>query len=237
MRNILFSLSLFSLFQIANAEILEVYTWKPYPGKAGQLLLDMQEAASIHSGLGIGVSINALGVGTAQDLDYVLRFDDLESWGRLNDASVNSPEWNAFVAKAGANPSAELVSSFSLVNQDPSNMANDFTDPGQVINAFRWKPASGLEGTNALRQGFLAAKGIHENLGARVETYEINSSVDVGQMQYLMIYDSYSHMAEVNAAMATDPEWLAFQSSVVAAPGQAATLVWAIVASTIANWD
>ena len=237
MRNILFSLGLFSLFQIANAEILEVYTWKPYPGKAGQLLLDMQEAASIHSGLGIGVSINALGVGTAQDIDYVLRFDDIESWGRLSDANVNSPEWNAFVAKAGANPSAELVSSFSLVNQDPSNMANDFTDPGQVINAFRWKPASGLEGTNALRQGFLTAKGIHENLGARVETYEINSSVDVGQMQYLMIYDSYSHMAEVNAAMATDPEWLAFQSSVAAAPGQTATLVWAIVASTIANWD
>ena len=237
MRNFLFSLALFSLFQIANAEILEVYTWKPYPGKTDQLLLDMQEAASIHSGLGVSVSINALGVGTSQDIDYVLRFDDLESWGRLNDAAVNSPEWNAFVAKVGENPTAELVSSFSLVNQDPSNMANDFTEPGQVINAFRWKPASGLEGTNALRQGFLTAKGIHENLGARVETYEINSSVDVGQMQYLMIYDSYSHMAEVNAAMATDPEWLAFQSSVAAAPGQTATLVWAIVASTIANWD
>jgi len=237
MRNFLFSLALFSLFQIANAEILEVYTWKPYPGKAGQLLLDMQEAASIHSGLGVSVSINALGVGTSQDIDYVLRFDDLESWGRLSDANANSPEWNAFVAKVGENPTAELVSSFSLVNQDPSNMANDFTEPGQVINAFRWKPASGLEGTNALRQGFLTAKGIHENLGARVETYEINSSVDVGQMQYLMIYDSYSHMAEVSAAMATDLEWLAFQSSVAAAPEQAATLVWAIVASTIANWD
>ena len=237
MRKILFSLSLFSLFQIANAEILEVYTWKPYTGKTDQLLLDMQEAASIHSGLGIGVSINALGVGTAQDIDYVLRYDDLESWGRLNDAAVNSPEWNAFIAKAGVNPSAELVSSFSLFNQDPSNMADNFTDPGQVINAFRWKPAAGLEGTNALRQGFLTAKVIHENLGARVETYEINSSVDVGQMQYLMIYDSYSHMAEVNAAMATDPEWLAFQSSVAAAPEQAATMVWAIVASTIANWD
>ncbi|MEC7765723.1 MAG: hypothetical protein VYD92_02150 [Pseudomonadota bacterium] len=237
MRKILFSLSLFSLFQIANAEILEVYTWKPYTGKTDQLLLDMQEAASIHSGLGIGVSINALGVGTAQDIDYVLRYDNLESWGRLNDAAVNSPEWNAFIAKAGVNPSAELVSSFSLFNQDPSNMADNFTDPGQVINAFRWKPAAGLEGTNALRQGFLTAKAIHENLGARVETYEINSSVDVGQMQYLMIYDSYSHMAEVNAAMATDPEWLAFQSSVAAAPEQAATMVWAIVASTIANWD
>ena len=237
MRKILFSLSLFSLFQIANAEILEVYTWKPYTGKTDQLLLDMQEAASIHSDLGIGVSINALGVGTAQDIDYVLRYDNLESWGRLNDAAVNSPEWNAFIAKAGVNPSAELVSSFSLFNQDPSNMADNFTDPGQVINAFRWKPAAGLEGTNALRQGFLTAKAIHENLGARVETYEINSSVDVGQMQYLMIYDSYSHMAEVNAAMATDPEWLAFQSSVAAAPEQAATMVWAIVASTIANWD
>ena len=174
---------------------------------------------------------------TAQDIDYVLRYDNLESWGRLNDAAVNSPEWNAFIAKAGVNPSAELVSSFSLFNQDPSNMADNFTDPGQVINAFRWKPAAGLEGTNVLRQGFLTAKAIHENLGARVETYEINSSVDVGQMQYLMIYDSYSHMAEVNAAMATDPEWLAFQSSVAAAPEQAATMVWAIVASTIANWD
>ncbi len=98
MRNFLFSLAIFSLFQIANAEILEVYTWKPYPGKVDQLLLDMQEAASIHSGLGVSVSINALGVGTSQDIDYVLRFDDLESWGRLNDAAVNSPEWKAFIS-------------------------------------------------------------------------------------------------------------------------------------------
>ena len=64
---------------------------------------------------------------------------NVKSWGRLSDANVNSPEWNAFVAKVGANPSAELVSSFSLVNQDPSNMANDFTDAGQVVNANRMK--------------------------------------------------------------------------------------------------
>ena len=34
------------------AEIVEVYRWKPFPGKSAQLLSDMQEAAQIHSDMG-----------------------------------------------------------------------------------------------------------------------------------------------------------------------------------------
>ena len=90
--------------QLSHGEILEIYTWKPYAGKAELMLGAMQEAAEIHSGLGIGVTISQLAQGTTQDMDYVLRYDDLESWGALNDSSALSAEWNTFFAKFQANP-------------------------------------------------------------------------------------------------------------------------------------
>ena len=60
------------------AEIVEVYRWKPFPGKSAQLLSDMQTAAQIHSDMGISVQINQLGIGSTQNIDYVMRFDDIE---------------------------------------------------------------------------------------------------------------------------------------------------------------
>ena len=224
--------------QISHGEILEIYTWKPYAGKAELMLDAMQEAAEIHSSLGIGVTISQLAQGTTQDIDYVLRYDDLESWGALNDSSALSAEWNTFFAKFQANPHGELVNSFSMVNHDQSNMADDWAEEGQIVSFFRWEPASGLSGQEALRQGFMTAKEIHEALGARVESYQVtNGSEGVTDMMYLMIYDGYSEMAEVNQAMQTNPEWLAFQQAVDSIPGQAAVLLRSGVAVMAASYD
>ena len=224
--------------QVSYGEILEIYTWKPYAGKAELMLSAMQEAAEIHSGLGIGVTISQLAQGTTQDMDYVLRYDDLESWGALNDSSALSAEWNTFFAKFQANPHGELVNSFSMVNHDQSNMADNWAEEGQIVSFFRWEPARGLAGQEALRQGFMTAKEIHEALGARVETYQVtNGSEGVTDMMYLMIYDGYSEMAKVNQAMQTNPEWLAFQQAVDAQPSQAASLLRSGVAVMAASYD
>ena len=100
MKKYLFSVVLVMFAQASLGEILEVYTWKPYPGKAEQLLQTFEEAAEIHSSLGIGVTINALGVGTSQDMDYVLRYDDLESYGRLKDANFADPNaWRTLLTR------------------------------------------------------------------------------------------------------------------------------------------
>ena len=122
MKKFLFSLSVILFAQNSLGEILEVYTWKPYPGRSEELLRTFEEAAAIHAKLGIGVTINALGLGTSQDMDYVLRYDDLESYGRLKDANLNNEEWNTFLAKVRANPSGELVSSWSANNIDLNSM-------------------------------------------------------------------------------------------------------------------
>ena len=102
---------------LVRAEILEIYTWKPYAGKSSELLADMQEAAEIHSALGIGVTISALGLGTASDFDYVLSYENMESWGRLNDAAVNDENWTTFFQKFSDNPSGELR--FKIILTDP----------------------------------------------------------------------------------------------------------------------
>ena len=232
--SILFSLSV----QVSYGEILEVYTWKPYPGKAEQMLSAMREAAEIHSNSGIGVTISQLAQGTSQEIDYLLRYDDLDSWGALNDENTSNTEWNTFFSKFLANPHGELMSSFSMMNHDVSEMARNFAKEGQVVGFFRWEPATGLAGAEALRQGFITAKGIHESLGARVETYQVmNGVTGVNDMMYIMIYDNYSHMATVNMAMQTDPAWIAFQQSLDTQPSLAASLLSNGIAVMAASYD
>ena len=236
MKKLLVLLFLTAFARHSAGEILEVYTWKPYPGKAEQLLQTFEEAAEIHSSLGIGVTINALGVGTTQNMDYVLRYDDLESYGRLKDANFGDTSWNTFLAKARANPSGELVSSWSANNLDSSNMADDFTEQGQVIAFFRWQPAPGAAGLQAMTQGAMTSKPIHEDLGARIETYLINSGENRGQVLYLMIYDSFSDMARTASAMASSSEWQSLLLENSTNPNFG-TLVLSGQAMTIGNWD
>ena len=84
----------------------------------------------------------------------------------------------------------------------------------------------------------MTAKEMHEALGARVETYQVtNGSEGVRDMMYLMIYDVYSEMAEVNQAMQTSSEWLTFQQAVDAQPSQAASLLRSGVAVMAASYD
>ena len=209
----------------SHAEILEIYTWKPYPGEAGNLMESMQEAAEIHSSLGIGVTISALGIGTTSDIDYVLSYENITSWGQQRDAMTQDQNWNTFFQKIQENPSGELVQSFTMTNHDANNLVNPFTEVGSVVGFFRWEPAPGLAGSEALRQGFATAKDIHENLGARVETYQVNNGEQgVSDMMYLMIFENYSRMAEFNAALATSSDWLEFQISVDSQSDVRATL-------------
>ena len=143
---------------------------------------------------------------------------------------------NTFLEKARANPSGELVSSWSANNIDSSNMADDFTEEGQVIAFFRWQPAPGAVGLQTMIQGASESKPIHENLGARIETYQINSGENRGQVLYLMIYDNFSDMAKTTAAMATSVEWQSLLSESNNDPNFG-TLVFNGQAMTIGSWD
>ncbi|SVB48549.1 uncharacterized protein METZ01_LOCUS201403 [marine metagenome] len=215
------------------AEIVEVYRWKPYPGKANQLLSDMQEAATIHAAMGISVTINPLDIGSTQNVDYVMRFDDLDSWGRLRDANVASAEWNSFYTRIADDPSGELVQSINATNTDPSVMAGDF-ESGSVFSVFLWDPAPGR--SLELAQGFDTAKSIHEGLGARVETY-IEGFGGTDMMYYVMIFDSWSDMANFQESLNSSEEWLAFQVGLLTDTEPAATLVQTFAGSTLAAFD
>ena len=63
-----------------------------------------------------------------------------------------------------------------------------------------------------------------------------NGQEGVSDMMYLMIYNNYSHMAEVNAAMFTNADWIAFQQSVDAQPEMAATLKFSGIAQMAGSY-
>jgi hypothetical protein len=232
MKKLLTILSLTCLIQTSFAEIVEVYRWEAYPGRQADMLATMQQAAEIHTSLGANIQINSLDIGSTQNLDYVMRYDDLASWGESRDKNTESAEWAAFYASVASNPAGKLVASFSAVNNDADAMADDF-DEQPVFNVSVWdpRPGSGVE----LAQGLEMAKGMHERMGARVEIYvDLYGGTD--KMHYVMSFDSWTHHAEVFEAMESDEAWLQFIALNSENPDPAAALVERFAGRVLANF-
>jgi hypothetical protein len=232
MKKILTILCFTCLIQTSFAEIVEVYRWEAYPGRQADMLVTMQQAAEIHTALGANIQINALDIGSTQSLDYVMRYDDLASWGESRDKNTESAEWAAFYASVASNPAGKLVASFSAVNNDADAMADDF-DEQPVFNVSVWdpRPGSGVE----LAQGLQMAKAMHERMGARVEIYvDLYGGTD--KMHYVMSFDSWTHHAEVFEAMESDEAWLQFIALNSENPDPSAALVERFAGRVLANF-
>ena len=77
----------------------------PFSGRSEQLLQTFEQAATIHSKLDDWCDYQCIGSRYFQNMDYVLRYDDLESYGRLKDANFYDEEIGIlFLEKARANP-------------------------------------------------------------------------------------------------------------------------------------
>ena len=127
---------------VAFAEILEVYNWKANPGQAQKMLSVMNESAEIHRALGAQVTINLLDVGSENQVDYVVRFDDMKQWGSFKDSLATDKKWNDLWAKVSRKPTGELQMSLVGINTDSSVKASDFDQPF-VYGVWVWDPATG----------------------------------------------------------------------------------------------
>ena len=216
-----------------RAEIVEVYRWEPYAGKNMALIEAMQEAADIHTNLGATVQINRLDIGTSQQIDYVMRFDDLAAWGSAKTKMASSQDWAEFGVRASSDPSGKLVESLLGTNLDQTTKASDFADK-TVFSVFIWDPAPGrgLE----LQAGFAAAEMIHETNGAKVDSY-LESFGGSDKLHYVMSFDSWEHMAEVQAKLSSDPAWIEFQGVNASATDPAADLIMSFTGTTLMNFD
>jgi hypothetical protein len=212
-----------------RAEIVEVYRWEPYPGKNMALIEAMQEAADIHTNLGATVQINRLDIGTSQQIDYVMRFDDLAAWGSAKTKLASSQDWAEFGVRASSDPSGKLVESLLGTNLDQT----DFADK-TVFSVFIWDPAPGR--SLELQAGFAAAKMIHEANGAKVDSY-LESFGGSDKLHYVMSFDSWDHMAEVQAKFTSDPAWIEFQAANASATDPVAELIMSFAGSTLMNFD
>ena len=212
----------------AFAEVLEVYQWKADPGKSQQLLNNMVEAAEIHTELGATVGIYALNVGSQNLVDYVLRFDDNESWGEYKDKIASSEKFQRFWTKVSRNPTGELQMSLTGLNLDASTKAADFPGPF-VYGVWVWDPSPGYEAQ--LLQNFARAAEIHESLGARAEAYGEGFG-GTGKYHYVLFFDNWTEMGKFFNKASQSAELAEFNASVE--PG-GATLVNSFSGSTLSN--
>ena len=121
-------------------------------------------------------------------------------------AARNSPR---FFAKAGADPAGKLMMSLEGLNWDASVTGASFADDGP-FRVFIWRPTPGKMAD--IYETFMAARAIHESLGARVNIY--NEGIGgTGNIHYVMSWDSWSSMASSGDAIAMSPEFRALQAS------------------------
>ena len=213
---------------VAFAEILEVYNWKANPGQAQKMLTNMNESAKVHRALGAQVTINILDVGSENQVDYVIRFDDIKKWGAFKDALATDKKWNDLWNKIGRKPTGELQMSLVGINTDASVKASDFDKPF-VYGVWVWEPAPGKTAEVAERQQ--KYKEIHESLGARVEIYSEGPG-GTGSFHYCMLFDSWSDWADASIKMGSSAELAELNSQ---ADPNSATLVRSFTGRTVSN--
>tara|TARA_E500000178_G_scaffold315645_1_gene334740 strand:- start:3705 stop:4004 length:300 start_codon:yes stop_codon:yes gene_type:complete len=74
----------------ARAELIEVYTWKVFPGKGAQMLETFVAARAIHEEMGARVEIYTENVGTPGRVHYVMLWDSYSDWAGTTAKMSNS---------------------------------------------------------------------------------------------------------------------------------------------------
>tara|TARA_B110000014_G_scaffold256578_1_gene239872 strand:- start:17709 stop:18401 length:693 start_codon:yes stop_codon:yes gene_type:complete len=208
--NIILASIFLTLSPTTYSEILEVFTWKSSPGKIPTLIQHMRDSAVIHKNLGAEVHAYQLDVGSPnQAFDYVLRWDDLESWAATKEAQGTNKEMINFWKKVGARPSGELIASLEGINLDNTVKANSFDDY-PIYRVFIWNPAPGKMAE--VLNNFAKAKKIHESLGAKIDSYREGIG-GTGNLHYLMSFKSWADMAKFSNELDQNKEWIEFQLS------------------------
>ena len=87
-----------------------------------------------------------------------------------------------------------------------------------------------------MQAGFAAAEMIHETNGAKVDSY-LESFGGSDKLHYVMSFDSWEHMAEVQAKLTSDPAWIEFQGVNASATDPAADLIMSFTGTTLMNFD
>ena len=197
-------LSIFlSISTVSFADVVEVFQWKAFPGKAQDMLESMSKAAKIYASEGGQVSIDAHNIGSTQLINYVIRWDNLKDYARSKDLQRSSKAWADFWAESNANPAGELVASFSANNLDPTKKASDFKG-SYVYSAAIWKVNPGKD--LALITRFMEAKPILEAAGARVEIYAGGWGAP-GEYHYVLMYDSWTALEASFSKLGPGSDW------------------------------
>ena len=187
------------------SDVAEVYQWKAFPGKTQQMLQSMQRAAEIHEKEGAQVVIDLLNVGSTPLVNYVMRWDDSQSYANFKDNQNQSEEWLEYWAEVNQDPSGEMVASFSANNLDQTRKASDF-DGSYVYSVAIWKVEPGKD--LQLIERFMESKAILENSGARVEIYRGNWGA-LNEYHFLLMYDSWTDLeASFTKLVTPGSDWM-----------------------------
>tara|TARA_B100001057_G_scaffold500383_1_gene615143 strand:+ start:16442 stop:17137 length:696 start_codon:yes stop_codon:yes gene_type:complete len=202
-------ITLISISTLSFSEVVEVYQWKAFPGKNMEMMESMMKAANIHEKQGAAVAIDVHNVGSTQQVNYVLRWNNSESYAKSKDLQASSQEWVEFWAEANKNPSGEMMASFSANNLDQTRKASDF-DGSYVYSANIWKVEPGKD--RQLIERFMQSKPILEKAGARVEIYQANWGAP-GEYHYVLMFDSWSDLQVSFSKLGQGSEWAEYMQS------------------------
>lgn len=92
--------------------VYDSYVWQPLAGKTGAMMQAAMEAQAIHQKAGAYVDV---GFDKLQRLVYIMTFDDWAHYSKFQDTPL--PDFEAFMQKQSADPSAVLVENYTGMAQ------------------------------------------------------------------------------------------------------------------------
>jgi hypothetical protein len=95
-----------------EGNVYQVFIWEATPGRVADMMGAGVEARALHEKAGASVSIH---VDQMNRMHYAMNFADWDAWAKFQDAE--HPEFEAWMRKRQADPTARLVKVYTASNQ------------------------------------------------------------------------------------------------------------------------
>lgn len=194
--------------------VFAIHSYRPLPGRAGDLLASIGAAKPIMERNGAVVSVwQPIAGGEAGTLSIVDAYAGLGDYGRAMDALRKDPEWQAFWAGVMADPSGVNVDNYVLADLDATQGLP--TVPSTVIASFTFRTRPGRLADHLAAQATACAH--IARLGGNARTVQAIGR-QAGAIGTIVGYEDFTHYGEFGEKLSVDEGWAGFWATVSADP-------------------
>jgi hypothetical protein len=196
----------------AHADVFESWTVKPYDGDRARAIKMLNEAGAIQETHGAEAELWLEEV-HGDALIQVLRFTNMEAWGRYKDAIAASPKWQRWAAKNGKYLAVSRVRTELMTHVSQPTGPTSILDGVVAGHVSAWRALPGK--ATKMQKDLEKAATLTRKHGLVVHMYRDGAS----PVQNMVVgARSYTQLTRRLARRAADPLWQRFASGALSNP-------------------